>query len=86
MSSLSNAGLCLENYISDVAVTVTVGLGYYLFKGLKRTNEDFSDPKSGLRNLKGKLEGALERWQYAKSIEEYNELIKNSYKKELQEK
>lgn len=83
MSSLTNAGFgCLENYISDVAVTVTVGLGYYLFKGLKRKNEDFSDPESGLKSLKGKLEGALERWNYAKSIEEYNELIKNSYTKD----
>ena len=30
----SNFGT-LENYISDVAVTLTVGIGYYLFKGLR---------------------------------------------------
>jgi pentatricopeptide repeat protein len=90
MATFTNAASfgSLENYISDVAVTLTVGLGYYLFKGIKNlknkiNNEndegDFSDPKSNLRNLKGKLEGALERWNYAKSIEEYNELIKTNY-------
>jgi pentatricopeptide repeat protein len=99
MSTFTNAANfgTLENYISDVAVTLTVGIGYYLFKGLrslkdknKNKNEnkyendegDFSDPKSSLRNLKGKLEGALERWNYAKSIDEYNELIKNNYEKD----
>ena len=83
MSSLSNAGFgCLENYVSDVAVTVMVGLGYYLFKGLKRKNEDFSDPEAGFKNLKPKLVSALEKWQYAKTIEEFNEIIKSQYNRE----
>lgn len=83
MSSLSNAGFgCIENYVSDVAVTVMVGLGYYLFKGLKRRNEDFSDPEAGLKNLKTKLVSAIEKWQYAKTIEEFNELIKSDYNRE----
>ena len=83
MSSVSNEAFgCLENYITDVAVTVMVGLGYYLIKGIKRKTDDFSDPETGLKNLKGKLEGALQRWQYAKSIEEYNELIKSDYNKD----
>jgi pentatricopeptide repeat domain-containing protein 1 len=83
MSSLSNAGFgCLENYVSDVAVTVMVGLGYYLFKGLKRKNEDFFDPEAGFKNLKPKLVNALEKWQYAKTIEEFNEIIKSKYNRE----
>jgi len=83
MSSVSNAGFgCLENYISDVAVTVMVGLGYYLFKGLKRKSDDFSDPEASLKNLKPKLEKAVQKWQYAKTIEEFNELIKSEYNRE----
>jgi len=83
MSSLSNAGFgCLENYVSDVAVTVMVGLGYYLFKGLKKKSDDFSDPKAGFRNLKPKLISALEKWQYAKTIDEINEIIKCDYNRE----
>jgi len=83
MSSVSNAGFgCIENYISDVAVTVMVGLGYYLFKGLKRKSDDFSDPEAGLKNLKPKLESALQKWNYAKTIEDVNELIKNEYNNE----
>jgi pentatricopeptide repeat protein len=69
----------LENYVADVAVTVVFGLGYYLFKGLKKREETWSDPKQNLKNLKFKLEGALERWQYAKTIEDYNDLIKTNY-------
>lgn len=85
-SGVGNADFSsIQNYISDVAVTVMFGLGYYLFKGLKKKheeNDDFSDPEAGLKNLKGKLEGALQRWQYAKSIEEFNELIKTNYNKD----
>ena len=80
MTTIGTAGFgCLENYITDLSVTVMVGLGYYLFKGMKRRNDDFADPERGLKNLKGKLEGALQRWQYAKSIEDYNELLKSDY-------
>lgn len=80
MSTLSNAGFgVIENYVADVAVTMMFGLGYYLFKGLKKRDDSFCDPTTNFKNMKGKLEGALQRWQYAKTIEEYNDLINTNY-------
>jgi pentatricopeptide repeat protein len=71
----------IENYAADLAVTMVFGIGYYLFKGLKnkKDEDNWTDPKQNLKNLKGKLEGALQRWQYAKTIEDCNELIKTNY-------
>ena len=84
MSRVSNAvgnGGFIQNYVADVAVTMVVGLGYYLFKALKKKEDksSWSDPKDNLKTLKGKLEGALTSWQYAKTVEEYHELIKSNY-------
>jgi pentatricopeptide repeat protein len=79
MSQLNVGFGLIENYAADLAVTMVFGIGYYLFKGLKNKREDWTDPQRGFKNMKGKLEGALERWQYAKTIEDYNELIKTDY-------
>jgi pentatricopeptide repeat protein len=87
MSRVQNAvgiGGVIENYVADVAVTMVFGLGYYLFKAINKKkdnqkSESWSDPTDNLKSLKGKLEGALERWQYAKTVEEYHELIKTDY-------
>jgi pentatricopeptide repeat protein len=87
MSRIQNAvgvGGVIENYVADVAVTMVFGLGYYLFKAINKKkdskkSESWSDPSDNLKTLKGKLEGALERWQYAKTVEEYHELIKSDY-------
>jgi pentatricopeptide repeat protein len=80
MSQLNVGFGLIENYAADLAVTMVFGIGYYLFKGIKNKGEDnWTDPKQNLKNLKGKLEGALQRWQYARTIEDYNELIKTDY-------
>jgi len=79
MSIPINVGI-IESYVADVAVTMVFGLGYYLFKKFKRNDEEnFCDPEENLKGLTGKLGNALERWQYAKTIEEYNEMIQNNY-------
>lgn len=72
-------GALFDNYVSDVAVTMVVGLGYYLFNSLKKKTS-WKDQSKEMKNLKSKLEVALERYQYAKTIEEYNELINSDYK------
>jgi pentatricopeptide repeat protein len=84
MSRNSNVapGGFIEGYAADVAVSMVFGLGYYLFNSMKRKkdkSDSWVDTKEGFKEAKGKLEGALARWQYAKTIEEYHELIKNDY-------
>ena len=71
-----------ENYISDVAVTMVFGLGYYLFKGIKNKKTTWKDQNQEIKKIKCKLEDALDRYQYAKTIEEYNELITTDYNTE----
>ena len=65
----------VDNYVTEVAASMLFGLGYYLVKGIKKKE---NESKNLIRN---KLEGALENWGYAKSIEEYNTLIKENYAK-----
>jgi pentatricopeptide repeat protein len=70
-----------DNYVSDVAVTMVVGLGYYLFNSLKKKKTTWKDQNKEIKNLKNHLEVALGRYEYAKTIEEYNNIIKNDYEK-----
>ena len=74
-------GAIFDNYVSDVAVTMVVGLGYYLFNSLRKKKTSWKDQSKGIKNIKSQLEVALERFQYAKTIEEYNDLIKSDYEK-----
>lgn len=44
-------------------------------------NNDQVDPATKkLKSLKSKMEGALSRWSYAKTLEDYHKLIKTEYK------
>jgi pentatricopeptide repeat protein len=88
MSTLLNAANLnlgiFNNYMTDVAVGVLFGLGYYLVKTIRKRggdeNQSSTQSDSKLKSaVKSRLENALERWSYAKSIEEYHELIKTNY-------
>lgn len=86
MSFLLNV---VDNYVTEVAASMLFGLGYYLVKGLKKKKEgekkikddDECSKMTSKNSVKMKLEGALENWNYARSIEEYNSLIKENYGK-----
>lgn len=43
-------------------------------------NEQVDPATKKLKSLKSKMEGALSRWSYAKTLEDYHKLIKNEYK------
>jgi len=58
---------------------MVVGLGYYLFNSLKKKKTTWKDQNKEIKNLKNHLEVALGRYEYAKTIEEYNNIIKNDY-------
>lgn len=88
MSTLLNAANLnlgiFNNYMTDVAVGVLFGLGYYLVKTIRKRGGDESQSStqsdSKLKSaVKSRLENALEKWNYAKSIEEYHDLIKTNY-------
>jgi pentatricopeptide repeat protein len=68
-----------DNYVTEVAASMLFGLGYYLVKGIKKKNEVTKPNKIESDKVKVKLEGALEKWNYAKSVEDYNSLIKQTY-------
>ena len=84
MSSLLNAAdsnsLFFNNYVTDVAVSMLFGLGYYLVKSIRNRGEAKNDKNEKIKaDVKNKLEGALQRWNYAKTMEEYHQLIKTCY-------
>jgi hypothetical protein len=84
MTSLLNAANLnlgiFNNYMTDVAVTMLFGLGYYLVKTIrKRGNTRDSKEEKFKSNLKSKLENALRKWHYARSLEEYHEIIKSNW-------
>ena len=74
-------GALFDNYVSDVAVTMVVGLGYYLYNSLKKKKTSWKDQNSEIKQIKSDLEIALERYQNAKTVEDYNDLIKRDYEK-----
>ena len=67
----------LEFYSSEIATTMVFSLGYYLFKYLKN-NTGWKDPKIQEKKLKQRMISALERWEYADTIEEYTLLINST--------
>jgi pentatricopeptide repeat protein len=76
----------VDNYVTEVAASMLFGLGYYLVKGIKKKNTkkslDDKDKSTDTSNIyQSKLNFALEKWGYAKSIEEYNQMIKDHYGK-----
>jgi pentatricopeptide repeat protein len=73
MNSYSNAdfGNVVNPYLTDVGVSVVFGLGYYLIKYLYGDNNQKSDQKQ----LK---ETSTVCWDKAKTIEEFNNLIKQN--------
>lgn len=85
MTSLLNAvdldlGV-FNNYVTDVAVSVLFGMGYYLVRSIRNRNKN-SAKSSSLKMdkaksaLKNRIENALQRWNYAKTLEDYHQLIK----------
>jgi len=79
MCSLSNIIInpFLE-YSNEVASTFVFGLGYYLFRRLKN-NSGWKDQKEEENKLKIKMINAIERWEYASTIEQYHQLIVSTY-------
>lgn len=84
MSFLMNV---VDNYVTEVAASMLFGLGYYLVKGIKKKNNKKSPDEKSTESstssntniYQSKLNVALEKWGYAKSIEEYNQMIKDHY-------
>jgi pentatricopeptide repeat protein len=91
MTSLINAALnfsnsenvhFFNNYVTDIAVGVLFGIGYFLVKKIRNKLENNNDNKKlddkVKTTVRQKLESALERWNFCKTLEEYNNLIKSN--------
>jgi len=61
-------------YLTDVGVGLVFGLGYYLIKYIYGDNK----PNNGLKTLDGTGKQSQFQWENAKTIEEFNSLIKKS--------
>jgi pentatricopeptide repeat protein len=84
MTSLLNAANInlgiFNNYMTDLAVSVLFGMGYYLVKTIrKRKNSANTKDEKTKVNLVSRLENALKKWNYARNLEEYHELIKSNW-------
>ena len=67
--NLSNV---VNPYLTDVGVGLVFGLGYYLIKYL------YGDNKGNSKNSKAHTSESGLTWETAKSIEDFNYLIKNT--------
>ena len=62
-----------QHYISNVAVTMVFGLGYYVFKGLKNS---LNNQNEEVGKIKFNSINALDYYKNANSLKDYYELIK----------
>jgi pentatricopeptide repeat protein len=73
-----------DSYVADAAVSLMFGVGYFLFQKFKSNKKEkikalHEDPETSINFLKEKFPETTDKWKKAKTVEEYNELIKSFY-------